>query len=163
MSLYIDCPTFLNDDEYMTPKSAWDDISEYLPRDKVIWECFYGDGSSGKHLRELGFQVIHEPIDFFTQNKGDILVSNPPYSKKRETFERLRKLDKPFVMLVPTTCLHTQYFKDTFGDTDDIQLIIPYRKRQFISPKRTLKPTGCSFYTLYVCYKMNLPKEIFFF
>ena len=64
----------------MTPKSAWEHIKDYIPK-KVLWEAFYGDGDSGKYLRELGFTVIHEPIDFFTENRGDVVVSNPPFSK----------------------------------------------------------------------------------
>ena len=28
-------------DEYYTPKIAWENIAQYLPRDKVIWESFY--------------------------------------------------------------------------------------------------------------------------
>ena len=80
--MFRDCSSFTNDDDYMTPKSAWEDISDYLPTDKVIWECFYGDGRSGTYLRELGFDVIHENIDFFEYNIGDVIVSNPPYSIK---------------------------------------------------------------------------------
>jgi len=76
--MFRDCPSFTNDDDFMTPKSAWEDISVYLPRNKVIWECFYGDGRSGKFLKELGFDVIHENIDFFENDMGDVLVSNPP-------------------------------------------------------------------------------------
>ena len=72
--------TFLKHDDYMTPKYAWENIKEYIPRDKVIWEAFYGDGKSGKYLEELGFNVIHEQIDFFEEDKGDIIVSNPPFS-----------------------------------------------------------------------------------
>ena len=67
-------------------------------------------------------------------------------------------------MLVPTTCLHTQYFKDTFKD-ETIQLIIPYKKRQFdkIGKNPGLKQKdNCSFYTLYVCWKIELPKDIYF-
>ena len=55
--------TFLKHDDYMTPKYAWDNIRHLIPVDKVIWEPFYGDGKSGEYLRELGFEVIHEPID----------------------------------------------------------------------------------------------------
>jgi hypothetical protein len=44
-------------DHYMTQKSTWDMISMYIPRDKVLWEAFYGDGQSGNYLRELGFEV----------------------------------------------------------------------------------------------------------
>ena len=45
---------FQKDDDYMTPKSAWESVAHLIPRDKVIYEAFYGDGTSGRHLRELG-------------------------------------------------------------------------------------------------------------
>ena len=51
--------TFVNHDDYMTPKSAWENISQYIPQDRVIWESFYGNGESGTHLQSLGFLVIH--------------------------------------------------------------------------------------------------------
>ncbi len=157
--MFNKCPRFTKDDDFMTQKTAWEDISQYIPQNKVIWECFYGDGKSGQYLRELGFDVIHEPIDFFDNNLGDVLVSNMPYSIKKEVFTRLKELDKPFIMLVPTTTLHTKYFKELFED-DVIQLILPYKKRQFESPTKTLTPNGCSFYTCYICYKMKLPKDV---
>ena len=47
-------------DDYMTPFSAWEDVSAYIPRHLTLWEAFYGDGTSGAHLAELGFDVIHE-------------------------------------------------------------------------------------------------------
>ena len=74
---------FLKHDDYMTPKYAWEDIKHLIPK-KKIWECFYGDGNSGKFLTEFGFDVIHEPIDFFTEppEEYDISVSNPPFSNK---------------------------------------------------------------------------------
>ena len=157
--MFRDCSSFSLDDDYMTAKSSWEDIARFLPRDKVIWECFYGDGRSGTYLRELGFEVIHEKVDFFQNDLGDILVSNPPYSMKKEVFTRLKELDKPFVMLVPTTTLHTKYFKELFVD-DRIQVILPHKKRHFTSNKKTLKKSGCAFYTCYVCYRMELPKDV---
>ena len=42
------------DDEYYTPKHVWEDISEVIPKDKVIWEAFKGDGRSADYLREMG-------------------------------------------------------------------------------------------------------------
>lgn len=57
--------TFTKYDDYMTPQYAWEQIQHIIPKDKVIWECFYGDGTSGKYLEELGFNVIHQNIDFF--------------------------------------------------------------------------------------------------
>ena len=55
---------FINHDDYMTPKHAWEDIQNLIPR-KVIWEAFYGNGESGKYLSDLGFETIHQEIDFF--------------------------------------------------------------------------------------------------
>ena len=89
--------TFQKHDDYMTPKYAWENIKNYIPKDKVIWEAFFGDGKSGKYLTELGFNTIHEEIDFFENNKGDIVVSNPPFSFKSwrnglRKFEVIRSL-----------------------------------------------------------------------
>ena len=95
-------------DEYYTKKESWADIAQYLPRDKVVWECFYSYNSkSADYLRELGFEVIFEPVDFFESNLGEIIVSNPPFSIKKEVFTRLKELDRPFVMLVPTNTIQT--------------------------------------------------------
>ena len=74
--------TFIKHDDYMTPEYVWEWINEFIPNNKVIWEAFYGDGESGAILTNLGFNVIHEEIDFFTHNEGDVSVSNPPFSKK---------------------------------------------------------------------------------
>ena len=32
------------DDEYMTTLETWKSIEEFIPKDKIIWEAFYGDG-----------------------------------------------------------------------------------------------------------------------
>jgi hypothetical protein len=65
---------FLKHDDYMTPKTAWENIAHLIPKDKVIWEAFYGDGVSGIDLRDLDFEVIHRPVDFFENNLGDIVL-----------------------------------------------------------------------------------------
>ena len=152
----------VKNDEYYTKKESWAEIAQHLPRDKTIWECFHSYNSkSAEYLRELGFDVIYEPVDFFENDYGDVFVSNPPYSMKSKVFTRLKELDKPFVMLVPSNTIQTKYFKELF-ENDRIQLIVPSKKRQFDSPIYNLHPRGCSFNTLYVCYKMNLPKDVIF-
>ena len=83
--------TFLKHDDYMTPKYAWENIQQYIPKDKIIWEAFMGDGKSGKYLEELGFNVIHNDNDFFENNEGDIVVSNPPFSKSKDILNRLKE------------------------------------------------------------------------
>lgn len=148
--------TFLKHDDYMTPKSAWENIKEFIPKDKVIWEAFYGDGKSGEYLTELGFNVIHEPIDFFESNEGDIIVSNPPFSKSKEVINRLKELDKPFIIILPCSKICTQYFRFM---KNEIQIIIPLNRIQFIKNGNELQ-NKCNFDCFYYCYKIGLEHDI---
>lgn len=145
----------MKDDDYMTPKSVWESIQQYIPKDKVIWEAFYGDGKSGEYLRDIGFNVIHEPIDFFQSNCGDIVVSNPPFSCKMKVLERLKKLDKPFVLILPASTLGTKTLQQLFPD---IQVIIPKGRIQFIKNGENTKSVW--FASFIYCWKMNLPRDL---
>jgi len=154
--------TFLKYDDYMTPKYAWENIQQYIPKDKIIWEAFYGDGQSGTFLQELGFQTIHEPVDFFENNLGDIIVSNPPFSKAKEIMKRLLVLDKPFILILPVSKITNQYFKE-WADKN-IQIIIPSKRIHFQKLVNGKVPenwkNACNFDCFYYCYKMDLPRSI---
>ena len=172
MANFKDSPKFQIQDEYYTPKKAWQRIQHLLPKHQVIWEAFGLNPSihSAKYLRELGFKVVTTDKDFFGENKGDIVVSNPPYNKKeklkQKVLSRLVALDKPFILIMPTTTIHTKYYRDIFGENIKyLQLLIPDDKIQFY----TLDGEGnqhfqnnCSFYSIYLCYKLYLPKDIMF-
>ena len=145
--------TFQKHDDYMTPKYAWENIAHFLPKDKVIWEPFYFDGKSGVHLRELGFQVIHENVDFFENDFGDIIVSNPPFSEIPRVLKRLKELKKPFVLLMPMQKWGTNYMKEY---KDKMQLVIPWERINFRSEDET-KTGACPFDCLYYFYDMGLP------
>jgi hypothetical protein len=157
--------TFLQHDDYMTPFSAWENIKDYIPKNKVIWEAFYGDGKSGEYLKQLGFNVIHKKIDFFESNEGDIIISNPPFTKSKEVLERLVELDKPFILILPSSKINTQYVRKLFSDSQiPIQIIIPRKRIQFIKLVDGKKPDNfkeaCNFDCFYYCYKIDLPKDI---
>ena len=153
--------TFLKHDDYMTPKYAWENITQYIPKDKVIWESFMGDGKSGEYLRELGCkEVIHDNDDFFENNKGDIIISNPPFSKSKDIMNRLKELQKPFIIIMPCSKLTTSYFRENFKDSENpIQIIIPRKRIQFIKNGNELQ-NKCNFDCFYYCYKMDLPRDI---
>ena len=155
--------TFAVHDDYMTPKYAWENIQHLLPRDKVIWECFYGNGSSGTYLEELGFNVIHESIDFYEHDLGDIIVTNPPFSQSKAVLARLKEIGKPFVMIMPSSKINTQYVR-SFFQNDKLQIIIPRRRIQFIKTVDGVVPENykscCNFDCLYYCWNMNLAKDI---
>lgn len=154
--------TFSKHDDYMTPKTAWEAISEYLPKEREIWEPFYGDGKSGQYLRELGFRVYHEDENFFENNRGDIVVSNPPFTLKKEIIARLIELDKPFILLMPVAAMVTTYVRDMLKD--DIQIIIPRRRIQFhkLVDGKLQTDGKCNFDCYYFCYKMGLPRDIIY-
>jgi len=159
--------TFLVFDDYMTPKYAWENIKHFIPKDKTIWEAFYGDGKSGQYLKELGFDVIHEPVDFFENNLGDIIVSNPPFSKCKEIINRLKLLDKPFILILPSSKLNCSYIRDNFKDSiDDFKIIIPRKRIHFTKLVDGNVPdkwrNACNFDCFYYCYKIPLPQTINF-
>ena len=148
--------TFLKHDDYMTPQYAWENIQHLIPKDKLIWEAFYGDGKSGTYLQDLGFNVIHEPVDFFENNLGDVVVSNPPFSKSKEVLTRLKQLEKPFILILPSSKINTQYVRENYKG---LQIIIPRKRIQFIKNGNELQ-NKCNFDCFYYCYKMDLPKDI---
>ncbi len=154
--------TFLKHDDYMTPKYAWENIKDFIPKDKVIWESFYGSGTSGKYLQELGFNVIHEPVDFFENDLGEIIITNPPFSKIKEIMKRLMVIDKPFIMILPSSKINTSYFRD--WKDKGLQIIIPRKRIHFEKQieGKTLEncKNACNFDCFYYCYKMNLKKDI---
>lgn len=156
--------TFLQHDDYMTPKYAWENIQQFIPKDKIIYEAFYGDGKSGQYLTELGFNVFHEPIDFFNEEppEWDIIVSNPPFSKVKEILVRLKELDKPFIIIMPSSKINTSYMR-AWKDKN-LQIIIPRKRIHFDKQINGVRPVGlknaCNFDCFYYCYKMNLPTDI---
>ena len=143
-------------DDYMTPKYAWENIQHLIPKDKVIWEAFYGGGKSGEYLKELGFDVIHDEVDFFENDLGDIIVSNPPFSLSKAVIKRLFELDKPFIIILPASKISTSYFREC--KDKNIQLIIPRKRIHFEKKINGEVPknwkSSCSFDCFYYCYKM---------
>lgn len=152
--------TFMNYDDYMTPKSAWENIKHLIPK-KQIWEAFYGDGTSGNYLKELGFDVIHKEVNFFENDLGEIIVSNPAFSKIKEILKRLMILDKPFIIIMPSSKINTSYMREW---KNKIQIIIPKKRIHFDKKINGKTPdkfkSSCNFDCFYYCYKIGLPTDI---
>ena len=168
-SVFICNPVKTSHDDWFTRKSAWSDISQFLPSDKVIWEACMKVSTSNSpiYLQELGFDVewnTNEDILLNRKRDDSIIVTNLPFMLKKEIFQHLKEIDQPFIILAPSTCLHSKYFLETFKN-ENIQLIIPSSKRQFdkyVDGKKIEGPDNCSFYTLYICYKAGLEHDINF-
>ena len=103
--------------------------------------------------------------DFFENNKGDIIVSNPPFTLVPRVLERLVELGKPFILIMPSPKICTQYMRKLFSKTEDpIQIMIPRKRIQFVKLVNGEVPedykSKCNFDCFYYCYKMNLPNDI---
>lgn len=139
-------------DEYYTPQSAWQEIESFLPKDKLIYEAFYGDGTSANYLRELGCSVVSEDVDFFDNKiEFDLIVTNPPYSFKKKVFERLRQINKPFILLCPVSTITKAFYQAYFAQHCGV--IIPKKRIHFI---RNGEQTSRSWFdVIYICYQIK--------
>ena len=95
-------------DEFYTPDYAIIPLLKYLKPNSRIW-CPFDSIQSNfvKLLVKEGHTVTYSHInneeDFFTKDapdNTDYIISNPPYSLKKEVFERLFSINIPFAMLV---------------------------------------------------------------
>lgn len=118
-------------DERFTPFYAVDPIFEFLPppsENLIIW-CPFDEKWSAfvVSLKERGYNVIYSSLkdghDFFKYEPDSysMIISNPPFSKKDEVLYRLYKLNKPFIMLLPTASLQGRKRFEIFNN--NIQLL----------------------------------------
>ena len=154
--------SYKKDDDYETPLSAWEAIKTYLPLDKVAHDPFICNGRSIEYFKQLNIPHVEPEGDFFENDIiGDYVLSNPPFTLKKEVLQRLVDIDKPFIMIMPSQTINAVYFRNIFKDRQDhLQIIIPRKRIQFI--KDGVQTKGCSFECYYFCYKMNLPSSIVF-
>jgi len=146
-------------DEIYTPENAIFPLLPFLKKDKVIWECAYGEGDLAKHFQKYGFKVIGNGEDFFnTDLDCDYIITNPPYSKKGQFIKRAFELNKPFAFLLPLTTLEGKFRGEIFRE-NRIQLIIPNKRINFITPNRG---KSSWFATAWFCGNMNLEKDLNF-
>ena len=144
-------------DEIYTPKIALNPLLPYLSKDKVIWECAYGEGDLANHLREYGYTVVGtKNLDFFISDiPADVIVTNPPYSKKIEFLSRAYELRRSFAFLLPLTTLEGKARGQLFRE-NGIQLIIPNRRINFTSG------SGAWFAVAWFTSGFNLERDLIF-
>jgi len=159
--------------DYSTPNNAWDEILDFIEKEgvskkKVIYEPFYLDGGSGNYIKSKGWIVNHEKVDFYNKDNHknyDFILSNPPYDDCKSLFKYLDELNKPFMLLLPTLKLHTNYVR-AFFQNKTIQVVIPRRRVHFMKyiegkPVEGWK-NGTTFDCVWVCFGMGFEKDISF-
>ena len=164
-----DSPKFKIHDQYYTPKCAWERINKLIPKDKVVWEaCMLNSNlsKSPQYLTELGNEVVYDTSwDILKENHGDIIITNPPFETKIKIaiLKRLVELDKPFIIIMNSMNTCANYFTEIL-DKKYIQIITPKGRINFdkMENNELIKTKNCSFYSVYVAYKMNIKSEDMF-
>lgn len=158
---YLEFPNRNEADEKYTPRYAVLPIIKYLPKGKIVWCPFDTENSEFViALKENGFEVIFSHIctgqDFFEYepNRWDIIVSNPPFSGKRQVFERCLAFGKPFALLMSNLWLNDTSPSRLFAKRD-LQLLAFDKRIQFNEANKIPFSSG------YFCCDL-LPKQIIF-
>ena len=152
-----------NNDECYTPAYGVTPILKYIPKDAVVWCPF--DTDESEFVRQISTQNkviathINQGFDFFEfePDNWDVIVSNPPFTRKRQFFERALSFNKPFALIMTNTWLNDAAPKQLFKDKD-LQLLMFDKRMEFIQPNA--KQTGkITFSSSYYCWNF-LPKQI---
>lgn len=126
----------------------------------TIWCPFDTENSEFVRVfREAWYKVISSHIDnwqdFYTyepEEHWDIIISNPPFTNKRQIFERALSFGKPFALLMSLTWLNDSAPKQLFMEKD-LQLLMFDKRIQYDNQKKI------TFSSAYYCHDF-LPKQI---
>lgn len=156
-------------DEYYTPKYAIIPLLKYINKNDTIWcpfdteESFYV-----KVFQENGNNVINTHIknggDFFNIDvpKCDVIISNPPYSKKTEVLEHLFEIGKPFAMLVGVVGLFESKRRFDMFKNNEFEIMYFDKRISYMTSYNTMcEKIHPPFSSIYICSKF-LDKKIVF-
>lgn len=145
-------------DECYTPDYAVTPILKYIPKGATVWCPFDTCKSNFSTLISRQNRVIFSHIktgqDFYTSDPEDwdVMISNPPFTNKRQIFERALSFRKPFALLMSNLWLNDTAPMQLFRDKD-LQLLMFDKRIEFDERKKI------PFASSYFCWNF-LPKQI---
>lgn len=151
-------------DECYTHRYAVEPLLEFLEpfRTKIIWCPFDTEESEFvKVLTENGFRVVFSHIDngqdFFRYEpeEWDVIISNPPFTCKKDTVKRILSFGKPFAVILPLNWLNDKAPMQLFKEKD-LQLLCFEERMTF---KNQPQNKQINFSSAYFCWNF-LPKQI---
>lgn len=153
-----------NNECYTTPLEA-DKLANYLINKKIIninskiWLPFNDHESAiFNSLKKYGFKnLIATDTDFYETNIDyDIIISNPPFSKRTNLMNRLMELDKPFILLQPVMLFNnSSCIRMITSKSSKFGYLCPTNRMNFIL-NGEIRKTGTSFYSFWFCYKTKI-------
>lgn len=150
-------------DECYTHRYGVEPLLEFLPRfkDKIIW-CPFDDEESEfvKCFKENGYRVVDSHIKtgqnfyFYEPEEWDLIISNPPFTNKKEIFKRAIGFNKPFCLLMSLTWLNDSTPKKLFRNKG-LQLLMFEERMTFKGQEKN----KINFSSAYFC-RDFLPEQI---
>ena len=146
-------------DEYYSPQNVVDIIVPYVLRGgyKSVWCPFdKPDSKFVTTFHGIGIKCSYGHIetgqDFFEYEspQGEILVSNPPFSKRDAIFQRLYEWDIPFALVMNFNGLFDSKKRASLFRENDVELLIPRGRMKFEHKERG-RLNSPNFQSVYVC------------
>lgn len=99
-------PGSIHGDEYFTRREDSEIIADHILKIPLkVWLPFNDTNSVWKHvLTEKGYEVVCTEGDFFTTEPPEgvqCIISNPPFSLKKEVMNRIKRLNIRFALILP--------------------------------------------------------------
>jgi len=152
-------------DLFQTPNYATDILIPFLPK-VPIWEPACGDGKIVYRLRNRGFDVRgtdvrgFDSVNFLTDTPRfsyNAIVTNPPFSLKKEFIYRAIQIGVPFTFLIPSDFCGWILQLMRHG----AQWVIPTRRINFITPTgRSGNNSASTFHSGWFTLGLDLPHQI---
>ena len=122
-------------DECYTPKEAIKPLLKELQRDKVYYDCTSNISSNiVDFMNDNGFVCkSSNGRDFLTDEVPkdiDVIITNPPYSKKDKFIKRCYEIGKPFALLLPVSSIQGQKRGEMFSK-NGIELLVLNKRVDF--------------------------------
>lgn len=119
-----------------------------------------------KTFKGLGLEVVNGHIetgqDFFGYQtpQGEIVVSNPPFSKRDAILKHLYEMDVPFAITLNFVGLFDSRGRRNLFKKYGVEIIVPDGRMKFLRPGTDVLNSP-NMQTVYVCHKL-LDKQIEF-
>ncbi len=114
------------DDDWETPKECLEVLLKYIGENDIIYDPFYCNGRVIDEWKKLERECINDDQDAFNREHPlfDVLVSNIPFSLKKESMELAVNLGMPFALLMPIEALGSKWITPYWREKD-FKIIIP--------------------------------------
>ena len=150
--------------DYATPPHAFDGFLDYLKPYTRVWEPCAGQGHISNYLTSQGFEVLSSDItygpeyDMYTYAPDpasyQVLITNPPFSRKTITLARLYEIGKPFAILLPVLALDSAPIRELIRTHGDWGVFLPNRTLNYIDMAAPDKKSRSFFHSAWFTWKL---------